>query len=112
MDLGLRGKVAVVTAASGGLGRAIAEEFAAEGAITVIAARNTARLEATAAEIARKTAGTAIPFLVTEPLPLVTTRSPAPRPALTTTPPLLPAAAPWICASVTRVPAGNPLTLI
>ena len=40
MDLGLRGKVAVVTAASGGLGRAIAEEFAAEGAITIIAARN------------------------------------------------------------------------
>lgn len=29
MDLGPRGKVAVVTAASGGLDRAIAEEFAA-----------------------------------------------------------------------------------
>ena len=60
MDLGLRGKVAVVTAASGGLGRAIAEEFAAEGAITVIAARNEARLEASAEEIARKTGGTVI----------------------------------------------------
>jgi 3-oxoacyl-[acyl-carrier protein] reductase len=58
MDLGLRGKVAVVTAASGGLGRAIAEEFAAEGAITVIAARNEARLKAAADEIARKTDGT------------------------------------------------------
>lgn len=43
----MRGKVAVVTAASGGLGRAIAEEFAAEGATTIIAARNEARLAAT-----------------------------------------------------------------
>ena len=62
MDLGLRGKVAVVTAASGGLGRAIAEEFAAEGAITVIAARNEARLEAAAKEIADKTQGTVVPY--------------------------------------------------
>ena len=61
MDLGLKGKVAVVTAASGGLGRAIAEEFAAEGAVTVIAARNEARLKAAAAEIAAKTGGTVIP---------------------------------------------------
>ena len=58
MDLGLRGKVAVVTAASGGLARAIAEEFAAEGAITVIAARNEARLKTAADEIAHKTGGT------------------------------------------------------
>jgi 3-oxoacyl-[acyl-carrier protein] reductase len=62
MDLGLRDKVAVVTAASGGLGRAIAEEFASEGAITIIAARNEARLKAAAGEIARKTGGTAIPY--------------------------------------------------
>jgi 3-oxoacyl-[acyl-carrier protein] reductase len=62
MDLGLRGKVAVVTAASGGLGRAIAEEFAAEGAITIIAARNEARLAAAATEIADKTQGTVVPY--------------------------------------------------
>jgi 3-oxoacyl-[acyl-carrier protein] reductase len=62
MDLGLRGKVAVVTAASGGLGRAIAEEFAAEAAITVIAARNEARLTAAAEEIAHKTQGTVVPY--------------------------------------------------
>jgi 3-oxoacyl-[acyl-carrier protein] reductase len=59
MDLGLRGKVVVVTAASGGLGRAIAEEFAQEGAITIIAARNEARLQATAREIEART-GTAV----------------------------------------------------
>jgi 3-oxoacyl-[acyl-carrier protein] reductase len=45
MDLGLNGKVALVTAASGGLGFAIAKELAAEGATTVIAARNSQRLE-------------------------------------------------------------------
>ena len=61
MDLGLRGKVVVVTAASGGLGRAIAEEFAAEGAVIVIAARNEARLQKAADEIAHKTGGTVFP---------------------------------------------------
>lgn len=40
MDLGLRGKVALVAAASRGLGRAVAEELAAEGASLVLCARN------------------------------------------------------------------------
>jgi 3-oxoacyl-[acyl-carrier protein] reductase len=62
MDLELKGKVVVVTAASGGLGRAIAEVFAAEGAVTVIAARNEARLKAAATEIAATTGGTVIPY--------------------------------------------------
>ena len=57
MDLGLRGSVVVVTAASGGLGRAIAEEFAAEGATTIIAARNEARLNAAVEEIKRARPG-------------------------------------------------------
>jgi 3-oxoacyl-[acyl-carrier protein] reductase len=52
----------VVTAASGGLGRAIAEEFAAEGATTVIAARNEGRLRTAADEIAAKTGGRAIAY--------------------------------------------------
>lgn len=39
MDLGLRGKVALVAAASRGLGRAIAEELGAEGASLVMCAR-------------------------------------------------------------------------
>ena len=45
MDLGLRGKVALVTAASKGIGRAIAEELAAEGADVVICARGKAGLD-------------------------------------------------------------------
>ena len=51
MDLGLRGKFALVTAASKGLGRAAAMELAREGADVAIAARTAADLEATAAGI-------------------------------------------------------------
>jgi len=39
MDLGLKGKIALVAAASQGLGRAVAEELAAEGASLIICAR-------------------------------------------------------------------------
>ena len=39
MDLGLRGRIAVVAAGSKGLGRAVADELAAEGASVVICAR-------------------------------------------------------------------------
>jgi 3-oxoacyl-[acyl-carrier protein] reductase len=46
MDLGLRNRVAIVAAGSKGLGRAVAEELAAEGAPVVIAARGQAALEA------------------------------------------------------------------
>jgi 3-oxoacyl-[acyl-carrier protein] reductase len=51
MDLGLTGKVAVVLAASKGLGRACAEALANEGADLAIGAREANRLEATADEI-------------------------------------------------------------
>lgn len=45
MDLGLRGKVAFVAAGSKGLGRAVAEELAAEGASVAINSRNPETLE-------------------------------------------------------------------
>ena len=56
MDLGLRGKVALVAASSKGLGRAIAEELAAEGANLVMCARGKETLEQTAQSI-RETNG-------------------------------------------------------
>ena len=51
MDLGLEGRVAIVAAASRGLGRAVAEELAREGASVAICARGASELEQTAADI-------------------------------------------------------------
>jgi 3-oxoacyl-[acyl-carrier protein] reductase len=48
MDLGLKGKCALVTGASKGLGRAMAEELAKEGAHVAICARGVEELEQTA----------------------------------------------------------------
>ena len=48
MDLGLSGRVALVTGASQGIGRAIAAELAAEGARVAVSSRSRERIEATA----------------------------------------------------------------
>jgi 3-oxoacyl-[acyl-carrier protein] reductase len=56
VDLGLKGRVALVAASSKGLGRAVAEELAAEGAHLVLCARGKETLEQTAESIRKKTA--------------------------------------------------------
>ncbi len=55
MDLGIKGKVALVAAASRGLGRAVAAELAAEGAALVLCSRNAETINQTANEIAQAT---------------------------------------------------------
>jgi 3-oxoacyl-[acyl-carrier protein] reductase len=59
MDFGLKGRVAIVAAASKGLGCAVATEFAKEGCEVAICARTPADLERTANEIG-KASGRAI----------------------------------------------------
>ena len=51
MDLGLEGKVAVVMASSKGLGKAVALEFAREGAIVIISSRHQEDLDRAGREI-------------------------------------------------------------
>ncbi len=64
MDLGISNKVAVVLAASKGLGRAAAEALAAEGARVIIGSRNQEELEKTAREISEKTGSQVVGFPV------------------------------------------------
>jgi NAD(P)-dependent dehydrogenase (short-subunit alcohol dehydrogenase family) len=61
MDLGLKGKVALITGGSDGLGRAAAARLATAGARVAICARRAAHLEATAAELRRTSGGEVLP---------------------------------------------------
>lgn len=67
MDLGLTGKVAIVTGSSRGLGKASAMALAAEGAHVVLAARDPETLRAAARDIETRHGGTvlAVPTDVT-----------------------------------------------
>ncbi|MFP3196749.1 MAG: SDR family NAD(P)-dependent oxidoreductase, partial [Caldivirga sp.] len=57
MDLGLRGKVTVVTASSRGIGKGIARVMLQEGARVMLFARNADELKATASELSGETGG-------------------------------------------------------
>jgi len=63
MDTGLRGKVALVCAASKGLGRAAAHALAREGAHVAICARGADALHEAAATIARETGAEIFPIV-------------------------------------------------
>ena len=69
MDLGLAGKVAVITGGSEGIGKAAAASLAREGARVVICARRADVLDSAADDIRRATGGDVLPVQadVTEP---------------------------------------------
>jgi NAD(P)-dependent dehydrogenase (short-subunit alcohol dehydrogenase family) len=68
MDLGLRGRRAIVTGGSKGLGQAIAAELIAEGAAVAICSRNAKELDETAAKLSASGASViALPCDVTDP---------------------------------------------
>jgi len=62
MDLGLTGKVAIITGGSEGIGKAAAHRMAAEGARAVIVARRPEVLEAAARDIEKSTGGVVLPI--------------------------------------------------
>jgi len=69
MDLGLNDKVALVTAASRGLGKAVASELAREGVCVAICARGGETLRATARGIATDTGAEVLPVVADVTVP-------------------------------------------
>lgn len=63
MDLGLRGRPALVAAASRGLGRACAEALAREGAAVAVCSRDRRAVEAAATEISESTGARVVPVV-------------------------------------------------
>jgi NAD(P)-dependent dehydrogenase (short-subunit alcohol dehydrogenase family) len=64
MDLGLKGKRAIVTGGSRGIGKAIARQLAEEGADVVITARTKDQVTKTAAELSAATGRRVLPAVV------------------------------------------------
>jgi len=69
MDLGIKGKIALVTASSSGLGRAVARALSQEGVIVAICSRDESRIARAADEIQSETGNKVLPFVcdVTDP---------------------------------------------
>lgn len=63
MDLGLAGRVALVSGASSGLGLAIANELACEGAAVAMVSRDRARVEHAAGEVTRRCRTRVLPLV-------------------------------------------------
>src|SRR4030095_8547009 len=63
MDLGIKGKIALVTAASKGLGRGSAEALSAEGCRGAICARTRADVDGAARETATRSGHEVVPFV-------------------------------------------------
>jgi 3-oxoacyl-[acyl-carrier protein] reductase len=64
MDMGIRGRKAIVNGASAGMGRAAAVALAAEGVSLVISARGERRLQETAEDIAKRFGVSVVPVAV------------------------------------------------
>ena len=60
MDLELKGKTAIITGGSRGIGKAVGREFGQEGIDVALVARGQEALEETARELAEETGGTFI----------------------------------------------------
>src|SRR5699024_5765567 len=64
MELYLQGKTVIVTAASKGLGRAIAKEFAREGARVYLSSRNAKQLAKAVASLKQETGNDYVDYIV------------------------------------------------
>lgn len=64
MDLGIKGKVAIITGGGDGIGRATAQTLAEEGVSVAICSRDLAKLERVASDIESATGGRVLPVKV------------------------------------------------
>ena len=63
MDLGLTDKVAIITGASDGIGKAAARRIASEGGTVLIIARTESTLNAAADELSQNSKGLVVPVI-------------------------------------------------